>query len=376
MKEGLRPTLSDALDAEFKALICDCWNPEPALRPSFSVVRIRLEGIVTNVTDSGRQVFRKDMISGARATCRALNELLWDYTPGQWDDERAASLIDKDAIVTARDPTLQQILRSELGPSSAKAMGRIMFGGFEDGTEIRPEPVLDTDIVISQDGSYALLKTRFAVVAQGKIKQWRVNDTREFDGLQAALLKSEETISSWGTEALEKGVAAEGVGKRKKLRSARIVRKKRGGRKNKKDARLEKFIKAARFVRGYGAATIHPSAKIEFYGLRMQALKGDCPEGEEESTGIESSASSVRQVQLQAWRSLRGKGQEAAMEEYLSKLTSLAPNWKVAHIVLGRQSEAERRKPRKMMLVLSLFLSFSLCLFHSLSSMSPTNTLI
>ena len=36
------------------------------------------------------------------------------------------------------------------------------------------------------------------------------------------------------------------------------------------------------------------------------------------------------------------------MRDYIDLLTSLAPNWKVAHIVLGRVSDAERRKPRPM----------------------------
>ena len=40
------------------------------------------------------------------------------------------------------------------------------------------------------------------------------------------------------------------------------------------------------------------------------------------------------------------------MEEYIELLTSLAPNWKVAHIVLGRESEGTRRKPRAMVWVL------------------------
>ena len=68
----------------------------------------------------------------------------------------------------------------------------------------------------------------------------------------------------------------------------------------------------------------------------------------------ESSASSLQRLKLEAWRSLRGKSQEAAMEKYLSLVTSLAPNWKVAHIITGRQSAEDRRKPREMMWVLRI----------------------
>ena len=355
------------MDADFRALISDCWHAEPSLRPSFSVILIRLQNIGADKSarvKSGLSEHAQEVVdSGVKELSRDVNTLLWDYAPAQWDQAKADLLISNDATITARDPTLKNVLSSEKGPSSAKALGWIMFGGVEDGAEIRQEPILDSDIVVNHNESYVLLKSRFSLIGAAKIKQWRVKDTREFDGLQAALAASEESIESWGMGALHKETDAArtaGVSGTKKKRRVRLKRKK-PAKKTKKDSRLENFIKAARFVRGYGAAAIHPSAKVELYGLRMQAQKGDC----KDQSGVgaaaaaaeskeESSVTSLQRLKLEAWRSVRGKSQEAAMEEYLALLASLAPNWKAAHLVLGRQSAEKRRKPREMMWVLKI----------------------
>ncbi len=363
--KNLRPTLPDDMNVEFKEIISDCWHEEPSLRPSFTVILIRLQGIVESSSRVHQELSTAaidDRRSAAESLCHEINHLLWDYAPAKWDQQTADILISKDATITARDPTLSKVLRSKKGASAAKALGWMMFGGMEDGAEIRPEPILATDIIVNPDKEYVLLKSRFSVIAAAKIKQWRVSDTREFNDLQAALAASEKSIESWGTGSLEKtaagGHAAVSDGhaavSSKKKRRLRLKRKK--PKKTKKDARIENFIKAARFVRGYGAGAIHPSAKIQLYGLRMQAQRGDCSHQSDANAkdSDESFASSLQRMKLDAWRSMRGKSQEEAMEEYLSLLTSLAANWKVAHIVLGRQSSEERRKPREMMWVLKI----------------------
>ena len=206
---NLRPTLPDEMDSDFKALIEDCWHAEPSLRPSVSVVLIRLEniGVLTSTRlmpgDELRVGSNVDEImdSAAEELCRHFNALLWDYAT-EWDEEKAHVLIANDATVTARDPTLSTVLGSTKGLSAAKALGWMMFGGQEDGTEIRQEPVLETDIIVCGHEQYVLLKARFSLIAAAKIKQWRVKDTREFDALQAALAASEKAIESWGTGAL------------------------------------------------------------------------------------------------------------------------------------------------------------------------------
>ena len=44
-KDDLRPSLPEDMDENFKHLIDDCWAPEPALRPSFQVILLRLDAI-------------------------------------------------------------------------------------------------------------------------------------------------------------------------------------------------------------------------------------------------------------------------------------------------------------------------------------------
>ena len=154
----------------------------------------------------------------------------------------------------------------------------------------------------------------------------------QFDGLQSALRASEELIKSYGTTALEAAAAQDSAmdekeeeqdekEKKEKKKPKRRRRARPQAKKKSKDARVKKFIKAARFVRGYGAAAIHPRAKIELHGLRMQALKGDCDATQDVATaqaGDEASSSSVLQrLKDEAWRSAKGKTQEEAMEEYL-----------------------------------------------------------
>ena len=345
-KISLRPTLPEEMDPEFKALIEDCWNQEPSLRPSFAVVLLRLQAIGA-VKSVRKKPSKKD--SPATALCRVLNRMLWNYR--EWDERNeklAMAVIAKHATVTARDKTLAKVLGSERGPKSIKSLGWMMFGGIEDGAELRPEPLLDSDIVLSPNGTFALLNARFALLAPKKINNAPLPD-QQFAGLEAALQASEKSIESWGTEALE---AVASAGQRN---SRAKKKKKKKKKKTKKDARVEKFIKAARFIRGYGAAAIHPNAKIKLHGLRMQALEGDCPAAGAvvvAKTDKSSSASALEHLKTEAWRSARGKSQVEAMEEYLSLLTSLAPNWKVAHIVLSRESDEQ--KPRQMMWVLKV----------------------
>ena len=93
------------------------------------------------------------------------------------------------------------------------------------------------------------------------------------------------------------------------------------------------------FVRGHGTAAIHPGAKLRLLGLLMQAQKGDCPTETKGSDGEDSvgrsgagsnSAEKLQSLKAKAWLAAKGKQREKAMEEYLELLQSLAPNWKVA----------------------------------------------
>ena len=136
---GLRPSLPETLDPDFKILIQDCWNANPSLRPSCPVIMLRLEALVATKSFRERRTVLLENDTGAISLCRALNDLLWRHGPGEWDGAEAARLIFKDATVTAVDGTLSKILSSERGPTSVKSLAWLMFGGIEDGATISPE---------------------------------------------------------------------------------------------------------------------------------------------------------------------------------------------------------------------------------------------
>ena len=103
-----------------------------------------------------------------------------------------------------------------------------------------------------RDNQRQLIKTRFAAIAPKKIKQWRQKDTRAFDGLQAALAQAESALDATGTEILSAAVK-DSAPKTKALRSGTAARKRRRKKpvkkkQKRKDARVEQFSKAARFV--------------------------------------------------------------------------------------------------------------------------------
>ena len=228
-----------------------------------------------------------------------------------------------------------------------------MFGGVADGTEVRQEPLLDDDVVMMASTSQALLKVRFSAIAAKKIKQWKKADSSTFTGLELALKRVGESPSKLQSSrtALSKRTGRRTFNRRSRRRMRSRWANNSG---HKKDARLEEFVKAAKFVRGRGAAAIHPGAKIQLHGLLMQAQRGDCKSRGSLDPSARSAVGAMASIKKAAWKALKGRTQEEAMQEYIALLTSLAPNWRVAHILAARESEEERRKPRQMMWVLKV----------------------
>ena len=63
-----RAQLPTDLDENLQSLICDCWNAEPSLRPSFQVVELRLQMIVKATAFSrGRGVHSEKIIGLLRS---------------------------------------------------------------------------------------------------------------------------------------------------------------------------------------------------------------------------------------------------------------------------------------------------------------------
>ena len=242
-----------------------------------------------------------------------------------------------------------------------------MFGGLEDGAEIAPEPLLDEDIIDNLADGYVLITFHFGVKPLKKKKQWTVGDTKEFDELGTVLAEmGKSVLQSEETKPLENAVAASSADAAQKRRQdLREKRRKRRRRRRKssstltrttKDKELTAFIKAARYVRGSGASKIHPSAKLRLYGLMMQAKKGDAPaDTSAASDGKGGAAKELRRLKLEAWRAEHGKDRKEAMEEHISLLTSIAPQWKV-EAIFGAHESMQDNEPRKMMWVVKVHL--------------------
>ena len=197
-----------------------------------------------------------------------------------------------------------------------------------------------------------VIAINFGVMAPKKLHQWTGKDKREFDNLEEALAQAEKAMEAHGTEALQEAVSRNAPPEpesKPEVKTSRLKKKKKKKlngfeerwrnkkKKKKKDDPFTTFVKAAKFVRGMGAGTIHPSAKLRLFGLLMQAQRGNIPEDGEEANSIElpglsGSALALQKLKLRAWRSQKDKSREDAMREYSELVTSLAPQWKVSFV--------------------------------------------
>ena len=137
------------MDPETLALLQQCWSPDTELRPSFSVIRFRLETIARRVGNEEVAKVRDEKDARElRGHTRAIHDLIWLFRPADWDQRAAESLLSAKITATAKDEMLRNILGSGSGYSCIKSLGWLMFSGFEDGSEIMPEPLLDEHIVV------------------------------------------------------------------------------------------------------------------------------------------------------------------------------------------------------------------------------------
>ena len=230
-----------------------------------------------------------------------------------------------------------------------------MFGDVEDGSEIVIEPLLDEDVTVDEECQQCLIKIRFGITAPKEQHKWNEKDEREFDGLERALASGERALQVEGTEALEKALRVSS--EEKKPRRKLMARKKKRKKQEKKRGPFATFVKAAKFCRGMGAGMLHPSAKLRLFGLLVQAQHGDAQTNSKRSEillrGLSGSALALQRLKLKAWCSEKGKSREDAMAEYVRILTSLVPQWKVAHL-LGAHESIKDEKPRPMLWVLKV----------------------
>ena len=391
---SIRPTLPDEIDDGLAALINDSWNAEPSLRPSFEVIAMRLRMVAKAVASS--HSVEKDELEGLLranktglkrdeegekreavvALCQSIHEALWHAKPGLWDERAAVALVRDDTAITASDPILNDIVKAARGSKAIRSCGQLMIGNMEDGSEVIPFPLMKDDVVIDLEKGNALLTARFSVSTAkretGK-SSWSFKAKKEFDGLlehalaeQAAESKTEQTPLQAAVEmkAGEGARAASGgkAKKRKLLKKKKAGQTSPGGLRSKKAKKgsleeiFEHFVKAARFVRfGDGVGLLHPSFKLRLFGLMMQAQHGDCRDSatQDRKPRRSSAASSLEQLKRAAWASQKGKKRKEAMEEYVKALSEIAPQWKLANLMAGRNgAQDEISKPRRMMWVI------------------------
>ena len=225
---NLRPTLPDDIDATTASLILECWAADPAMRPSFPVILFRLQGFRHRDEAARSASSKMEKRQALRSAARSVHDLLWLFHSSEWSPLAAKTVLDSGITATARDETLRKILASDKGPACVKSLGWIMFGGFEDGAKIVPEPLLDEHIICNAEKSYAMITVNFAVAAPKRMKQWRVRDTKDFDELGKVLAEMEVKLQSESeTVALENAVASTNAdGKPRRKRAVRKKRKK------------------------------------------------------------------------------------------------------------------------------------------------------
>ena len=98
---GLRPSLPGEMDGEMVELVRKSWSGDAALRPSFSVIVVRLEGIARRGDRSSRN--KKERILNQTMTeeknilvlCRGVHDLLCHYKPAEWSEKKALAIVEE-----------------------------------------------------------------------------------------------------------------------------------------------------------------------------------------------------------------------------------------------------------------------------------------
>ena len=103
-------------------------------------------------------------------------------------------MVAGEATIGAADATLRAIFSGERGTGSLRACGELMVAGFEDGSEIVPDPLFAEDIIVDVEDMAALMTVRFGVSAAGQQKktreEWNAESKVEFSALAEALAGS------------------------------------------------------------------------------------------------------------------------------------------------------------------------------------------
>ena len=118
-----------------ESLICDCWDPNPQLRPNFLVIfeRILTLARANRQSESDRlssqsfdSLFESRNRQMGKGLCRQLYDLMWSYKHGEWDRRLAKALVERNATIEAADPVLNEIVKGEHGASALKQAAKLI----------------------------------------------------------------------------------------------------------------------------------------------------------------------------------------------------------------------------------------------------------
>ena len=246
-----------------------------------------------------------------------------------------------------------------------------MLCGFDDGTEVMAEPLLEKDVVIDVDEKSAIINVKFSTLPPQEDSVSASTDINEFSDefseLKRTLTASADSMKdviptdnsvafnvagSWTALPMASDSLLDSRSRKPRLKKKKNARTNSArAKKGSNEYIFQQFVKASRYARGAGASAIHPSAKLQLFALLMQAQKGDCPSPEKRSDRLESvtgtsvvnSATSLEKLKLKAWDAMRGIDQIEAMKKYLKLLTSLA----YVLLQLKRTSKLETHRTRQ-----------------------------
>ena len=101
---GLRPSLPEDMDQGIVSLIREGWSSKATSRPSFSVIVMRLAGVMRRgqSTNSLMRIRSKKNADrdGILLLCRALHGILSNYNAADWNERRALAIVDKVELLS------------------------------------------------------------------------------------------------------------------------------------------------------------------------------------------------------------------------------------------------------------------------------------
>ena len=148
------PRIPDELERSMRALIEECWAPDPEARPNCNAIAFRLGAMLKEEKESAAS-FSVDTqaTDSALLLGRSIVELLWEIDgTGDVDEEYASGLVCESLTASAPgDPILDAYLHNVRGPKCLQKLSEVMFFRETRAVAFVPEPFVDKNIHLSPD---------------------------------------------------------------------------------------------------------------------------------------------------------------------------------------------------------------------------------